>query len=117
MTEKDVTQPHAAIRCLRALRLRVASPWTRAVLLGLPLVALTSTLTASGQATTSWVVPSSASSGNGPWLDGLVGPDPRDPDHRHLSLPEDPVLPVGGDPLVLVLPQAVSTRAICSSQR
>ena len=98
----------AAVRCLRSLRLRLSPPWARGVLLGLPLAALTSTLAASGQAT-SWVVPSSVSSGNSAWLDSLVGPDPREPGHPRLSVPDDPVLPVGGDPQVLVLPQAGST--------
>src|SRR5919202_1189473 len=95
----------AAVGGLRALRLRLAPPWARAVLLGLPLAALTSTLAASGQAT-SWVVPSSVSSGNSAWLDTLVGPDPREPGHPRPPLPDDPVLPVAGDPQVLVLPQA-----------
>jgi hypothetical protein len=104
---QELPQRRTAIRSLRALRLRATSPWARVVLLGLPLAAVTSTLTASGQAT-NWVVPSSASSGNEAWLNDLVGPDPHDPEHRHLSLPDDPVLPVAGDPQVLVLPQAGS---------
>src|SRR5919202_6709866 len=89
----------AAVRCLRSLRLRLGPRWAGAVLLGLPLAALTSTLAASGQAT-SWVVPSSVSSANGAWLDSLVGPDPLERKHPHLSLPDDPVVPVAGDPQV-----------------
>src|SRR5690348_769180 len=89
------------------MRVRLASPFARVLLVGVPLAALTSTLTASGQATT-WVVPSSASSANQAWLDNLVGPDPYDREHRHLSLPDDPVIPLAGDPQVLVLPQAGS---------
>jgi hypothetical protein len=96
------------MRCLSSLRLRLSPPWARAVLLGLPLVALTSTLTASGQAT-SWVVPSSVSSADTAWLNSLVGPDPLDPKHPQLPLPDDPVVPVGGDPQVLVLPQTAPT--------
>src|SRR5919199_4494044 len=104
MSRQALPTARAAVRCLNSLRLRLAPPWARVVLLGLPLAALTSTLAASGQAT-SWVVPSSVSSGNGAWLDTLVGPDPREPGHPHLSLPDDPVVPVAGDPQVLVLPQ------------
>ena len=107
MSGKELFQWRAAVRGVRSLRVPLSSPWARIVLLGIPLAALTSTLTASGQAT-NWVVPSSASAGNQAWLDNLVGPDPYDPEHRHLSLPNDPVTPLGGDPQVLVLPQAGS---------
>src|SRR5919202_300271 len=101
MSRQALPDARAVVRCLRSLRLRLAPPWARAVLLGLPLAALTSTLAASGQAT-SWVVPSSVNSGDGAWLNSLVGPDPRDPNHPHLSVPGDPVGPVGGDPQGLV---------------
>src|SRR3954468_19346175 len=87
-------------------RLRLGSPLARAVVLGLPLVALTGTLAASGQET-HWVVPSSESSGNQAWLDGLVGQVPDDlahPSHGPAQ-PDVAVLPFGGDPQVLVLPQ------------
>ncbi len=95
----------------RTLRRRMqlpGSPWMRAVVLGLPLAALTSTLSASGEEAR-WVVPAAQSSGDQAWLDGLVGPDPRDPEHRRFSLPDQPVLPLAGDPQVLVLPQAGGT--------
>src|SRR5919199_1198826 len=108
MSRQALLRARAAVRCLRSLRLRLDPPWARVVLLGLPLAVVTSTLTASGQ-TTDWVVPSSVSSANAPWLDSLVGPDPAEPGHARLPLPDDPVLPLGGDPQVLVLPQGATT--------
>ena len=98
----ETTQEKAGL----VLRLRLGSPLARAIVLGLPLVALTGTLAASGQET-HWVVPSSESSGNQTWLDSLVGQVPDDLAHpsHGLAQPDVAVLPFGGDPQVLVLPQ------------
>src|SRR5438270_2725558 len=89
-----------------ARRLGLGSPLARALVLGLPLAAMTCTLAASGQQTR-WVVPSAQSSGNQTWLDGLVGQVPDEVPHpSHAPAPpEVAVLPFGGDPQVLVLPQ------------
>ena len=87
----ETTQDKAA----PVLRLRLGSPLARAIVLGLPLVALTGTLAASGQET-HWVVPSSESSGNQTWLDSLVGQVPDDLAHPSYgpAQPDVAVLPV-----------------------
>src|SRR3954468_3239874 len=109
MTRHERLRPRVAVRHLRRLvALRLSSPWARALVLGVPLAVLTSTLSASGEEAHR-VVPGSQSSGDSAWLDNLVGPDPHDPEHRHFSLPDQPVLPLAGDPQVLVLPQAGGT--------
>src|SRR3954467_4933686 len=104
MSNEETQEQGEALPFVR--RLRLGSPLARALVLGLPLAAMTCTLAASGQQTR-WLVPSAQSSGNQTWLDGLVGQVPDDmPPPSHAPVPPDvAVLPFGGDPQVLVLPQ------------
>jgi membrane-bound lytic murein transglycosylase B len=44
------------------------------------------------------------SSGNAAWLESLVGTGPADPELPRFTAPDEPVVPAGGDPQVLVLP-------------
>src|SRR3954452_8995125 len=83
-------------------RLRLPPPLARILVLGLPLAAMTSVLTASAD-TSAWVVPSSANAGNQAWLDQLVGPAPTSASGQTPG-PDVAVLPFQGDPQTLVLP-------------
>lgn len=120
-----------AFRRLVRIPCRLAAPTGKALALGLPLV-LASSLDVGAAASESPAPPAGTESvkPSQEWLDGLTGPVRT----RRGALPEDevppdtPVVPVGGDPQVLVLagpvngtplsgagPEAAATQAMTSS--
>ena len=97
------TAPGGAAQGTGARRV-LRAPVTKALALCLPL-AFTTTLTSASQPV-GWTVSGARSAGDTAWMDSLVGPVPTSPGASPQAIPGPgtPVIPLNGDPQVLVLP-------------